>query len=82
MAGMEMSDEGAKLAERSRIKTGENRFFAPVDHHIGSNQTNVKGMFIAGTCTAPMNVTETISHARSAAIDIINYLRNRNKHNG
>jgi len=79
MAGMEMSAAGIKLAESSGLKRGENRFFAPADHHFGSNQSNIKGVFYAGACTAPMNVSETISHARGAVTDIINYLRNSKK---
>jgi len=76
MAGMEMSEGGRKLAEMAGLRTGENRFFAPADHHFGSNLGNVKGVFYAGTCTAPMNITETISHARAAVSDVIDYLRN------
>ena len=79
MAGMEMSEDGIKLAEAGKLNTGENRFFAPADHHFGSNKSNVKGIFYAGTCTAPMNITETISHSRSAVTDIIDYLRNSRK---
>lgn len=76
MAGMEMSEEGKIIAEKNGLKTGDNRFFAPLDHHFGSNKSNIKGIFYAGTCTSPMNITETISHARSAVIDVINYLKN------
>jgi len=76
MAGMEMSEGGRKIAEMAGLNTGENRFFAPVDHHFGSNMGNIKGVFYAGTCTAPMNITETISHARAAVSDVIDYLRN------
>jgi heterodisulfide reductase subunit A len=76
MAGMEMSEGGARLAEAASLNRGENRFFAPADHHIGSNRSNIKGLFYAGTCTAPMNITETISHARGAVADIIDYLKN------
>lgn len=79
MAGMEMSDGGSKLAEAGRLDIGENRFFSAADSHFGSNKSNVKGLFYAGTCTAPMNVTETISHARSAVSDIINYLNSDRK---
>ena len=79
MAGMEMSEGGTKLAEAGKLNTGENRFFAAADHHFGSNKSNVKGLFYAGTCTAPMNITETISHARGAVTDIINYLNNDKK---
>ncbi len=64
MAGMEMSEGGKKIAEIGGLKTGENRFFAASDNHFGSNISNIEGVFYAGTCTAPMNITETISHAR------------------
>jgi heterodisulfide reductase subunit A len=76
MAGMEMSDGGKKLAEIGGLKTGENRFFAARDNHFGSNVSNIKGVFYAGTCTAPMNITETISHARAAVVEVIGYLKN------
>lgn len=76
MAGMEMSASGKALAEASGIKTGANRFFAAADNHYGSNLSNIERVFLAGSCTAPMNITETISHARSAALELINSLNN------
>jgi heterodisulfide reductase subunit A len=75
MAGMEMSEGGKKIAVIGGLHTGENRFFAPTDNHTGSNRSNVKGVFYAGSCTAPMNVTETISHARAAVVEVIDYLK-------
>ena len=74
MAGMEMSEGGRKLAEIAKLETGENRFFETADHHYGSNRSKTKGLFFAGTCTAPMNVTETISHARAAVSEVVEYL--------
>jgi heterodisulfide reductase subunit A len=75
MAGMEMSEGGRKIAELGSLRTGENRFFAAADNHYGSNNSNIDGIFYAGTCTAPMTITETISHARAAATSVINYLK-------
>jgi heterodisulfide reductase subunit A len=74
MAGMEMSESGLKIAKSSGLPTGENRYFKPVDHHFGSNISKISGIFFAGTCIAPMNITETISHARAAVSDVIDYL--------
>ena len=74
MAGMEMSEDGIRLADEAKLKRGENRFFQPADHHFGTNMGNIKGVFYAGTCTAPLNITETISHARGAVMEIVNYL--------
>jgi heterodisulfide reductase subunit A len=76
MAGMEISEGGKTLAEKAGLKTGENRFFNVADHHYGSNISNLDGVFYAGTCTAPMNVTETISHARAAVSEVMDYLSN------
>ncbi len=76
MAGMEMSEGGREIARSAGLSTGENRFFSPADHHFGSNRGNIAGVFYAGTCAAPMNITETISHARAAVSDVIDFLRN------
>jgi heterodisulfide reductase subunit A len=76
MAGMEMSESGRTIAEASGLKTGDNRFFAPADHHFGSNRSNMSGVFYAGTCTMPMNITETISHARAVVSDVVDYVNN------
>jgi heterodisulfide reductase subunit A2 len=79
MAGMEVSSGGARLADKSGLKRGENRFLEPADSHFGNNWSNIRGVFYAGTCTAPMNITETISHARAAAFEVINYLTTSGK---
>lgn len=76
MAGMEMSEGGKRLAGPSGLATGGNRFFAPVDNHYANNVSNVNGIFYAGCCTAPMNITETLSHARSAVAEVMKYFRN------
>ena len=78
MAGMEMSEGGKKIAGIGGLRTGENRFFAATDNHYGSNKSNIAGVFYAGTCTAPMNITETISHARAAVVEVIDYLKDNN----
>jgi len=77
MAGMEMSEGGRRIAENAGLLTGENRFFAVADNHFGSNLSNMKGVFYAGCCTAPLNLTETISHARSAAVEVLEFLKNK-----
>ncbi len=79
MAGMEMSEGSKKLTASLGLKTGENRFFQSGDNHYGSNLSNVNGVFFAGSCTAPMNITETISHARSAVFEVIDYLKDVRK---
>jgi heterodisulfide reductase subunit A2 len=75
MAGMEMSEGGRSIAGMGHLNTGENRFFEAADHHYGNNLSNIKGVFYAGSCTAPMNITETISHARAAVLEVMDYLK-------
>jgi len=77
MVGMEMSASGARLAEASGLKLGVNKFLYPADHHFGSNRSSMKGVFYAGACTAPMNITDTISHSRSAVAEAARYLKIR-----
>lgn len=77
MVGMEMSVAGAALASDSGITTGVNRFLRSRDHHYGSNESNIDGVFFAGTCTAPMNITDSLSHARAAALSVSDYLRTK-----
>ena len=79
MAGMEISEASRKLGMSLGLKHGENRFFQSRDNHFGSNLSNVEGVFYAGTCTAPLNITETISHARAAAVEVMEYLNNTGK---
>jgi heterodisulfide reductase subunit A-like polyferredoxin len=77
MAGMEMAGAGMRLAEASGMKRGINRFLESTDHHYGNNLSGLRGVFYAGTCTAPMNITDTISHARAAVTETVKYLNSR-----
>jgi heterodisulfide reductase subunit A len=75
MSGMVMSKSGADLAKRSGLATGKNRFLAGLDHHYGTNKSAIKGVFYAGACIAPMNITDSLSHARGAALEVSDYLK-------
>ncbi len=82
MAGMEISEGSSILKNSLGLNTGDNRFFQSTDNHFGSNISNLEGVFYAGTCTAPMNITETISHARAAVTEVVDYLNDRKKQDG
>jgi heterodisulfide reductase subunit A2 len=79
MAGMEISEGSRLVGDSLGLRTGDNRFFQSSDNHFGSNISNLEGVFYAGTCTAPMNITETISHARAAVTEVVDYLKERKK---
>ena len=75
MAGMEISRGSQSIGRMMGLEMGENRFFRVRDYHTGSNLSNIDGVFYAGSCTAPMNITDTISHARAAVTEVIGYLK-------
>ncbi len=75
MVGMENSRSGLALKEYIDIESGVNGFFKTADNHYGTNRSKLDGLFYAGACTSPMNITDTIAHARSAAVEISEYLK-------
>lgn len=74
MTGMEPSAAGSQLARNSGLIAGANGFLAGNDHHYGTNESPLKGVFYAGSCVAPMNITDSLSHARAAVLGVSEYL--------
>ncbi len=79
MVGMEASDGSRRLAAQLGLDLAPNGFIRVKDPHYATNRTNVEGIFIAGCSSSPMNLTDTLTDARSAAFTIQEYL-NANKH--
>lgn len=74
MVGMEASDGSRRLSNQLGLEMAPNGFIQVSDPHYATNKTNVEGVFIAGCSSSPMNLTDTITNARSAAITIRDYL--------
>lgn len=51
------------------------KFWSVPDKLLAANTTDCEGIFVAGSCKGPMTLTESVSDARSAAINIENYLK-------
>jgi len=73
MVGMELSDTLVPLVEKMHLEVGADRFITPFDEQLFPNNTQKEGVFVAGTCTGPKNINETLNDAKSAALAIINY---------
>ena len=41
---------------------------------MGMNDTDQDGVFVAGACTAPKSLPDTIGEARSVAAQVYNYI--------
>ena len=74
LVGMEASEGSRKMASALGLELAPNGFIRPADPHWGTNLTGAEGMFVAGSCTAPMSLTDTLADARSAADSITEYL--------
>ncbi|MCC8174714.1 MAG: FAD-dependent oxidoreductase [Odoribacter sp.] len=71
MVGMESSDETKQAATQLNLPLAANGFIKVNDPHYGNNLTSEEGVYIAGTCSAPMNITDVLHDARSAAAQIL-----------
>lgn len=78
MVGMEASTGGRSLAGQLGLALAPNGFIKVLDPHYTPNLTNVEGVFVAGCSTSPMNLTDTLTDARSAALEIKHFLDNLN----
>lgn len=74
MVGMESSDGSRWLAKELGLDLAPNGFIQASDPHYATNRTNVEGVFIAGCVSSPMNLTDTLTDARSAALAIQEFL--------
>ncbi len=79
MVGMEAAAGSGTLAGSVQIPLYPNGFIRPADPHTGTNLTARPGIFTAGSCTSPMNLTDTLTDARSAAWQIKKWLTGPDK---
>jgi len=74
LVGMEAGKGTAIAAASCGIGCEESGFLQTNDAFLFSNFSSQEGIFLAGSCTAPMTVNDTILHARSAAQEVNNWL--------
>lgn len=76
LVGMESSEGTRQTAGELGLNLAPNGFIQSQDPHYRNNFTNVEGVFVAGCGSAPMNLTDTLADARSAASCITTYVKN------
>lgn len=67
MAGMTAPSDTERVASALGIKRGKDGFFQPEDVYTGRNVSSVPGVFLAGACTGPKSIPETVADALGAA---------------
>jgi heterodisulfide reductase subunit A len=75
MAGMEFPPATKALTNMLGLKNVSDGFIQPLDEVLHSNLTEIPGVFIAGTCSGPKSVSDTMADARSAALAVAEYLK-------
>lgn len=74
MTGIVPENSSASLAQQLNIELGEDGFYKPKDTILEPCMADNNGLFMAGACTGPKTIPETLSEARAAAVQIHNYL--------
>ncbi len=74
LVGMEPAKDSEQLSGILNLEVESDKFFKPLDNHLNLNITSQIGVFIAGTCSGPKSVAETIADARSAAFKAACYV--------
>jgi len=78
LVGMEAGKGTKSAATTCDIGCEESGFLKTTDSFLKTNFSDQEGIFLAGSCTAPMSINDTISHARSAAMEVNNWLKMNN----
>ena len=75
MAGMEPAPDTKPLANMLGLKNVSDGFIQPLDEVLHTNSTEIPGVFVAGTCSGPKSVSDTLADASSAALAVADYLK-------
>ena len=76
LTGFVTSKGTKKIGNMLDLEFGNDRFLKPADEHLFRNHSNKDGIFVAGACTGPRSISETITDARAAALEIAAFFRN------
>ena len=77
MAGMVCNPDTAELARMARLDIDSDGFLRSADNLSGVIDSNRPGIFYAGACTGAKTVPETLAEARSAALQIHQFIQGR-----
>ena len=68
LIGMRSNDWNHSLEAECGLKCQPSGFMQPKDSFLGNVESNVEGIFYAGTITAPKNIGESINEGTAAAL--------------
>ena len=74
MCSMEKNKSIDAIQQKLGVGNNSDGFMQNKDMYLGMNDTAQDGVFVAGACTAPKSLPDTIGEARSVATQVYNYL--------
>lgn len=77
MCSMEKNKSIDKIQQQLGVENNSDGFMQNRDMYLGMNDSKQEGVFVAGTCTAPKSLPDTIGEARSVAVEVFNYVNNK-----
>ena len=77
MSGIVCNKENQSLVHALQMPVDDDGFFRSKDNILSITEADRGGIFYAGTCTGPKTVPETVAEARSAALNVYNYLKSQ-----
>ena len=72
--GMSPPVDNRLIASLLKITLDKDQFFLEAHIKLRPFDTAVKGIFIAGSCSSPKDVEESINHGRAAAVKLFGFL--------
>ena len=77
MCSMEKARSIDAIQQKLGVANNSDGFMQNKDMYLGMNDSKQDGVFVAGTCTAPKSLPDTIGEARSVAVEVFNYINNK-----
>ena len=70
VTGMVPREDSLKISENFKIPIGSDKFFNEIHPKLKPVETVIKGVYIAGACQGPKNISESVQSSMSAAAKI------------
>lgn len=77
MVGMSPLPSTEKLLKDLELTPNNDGFVQVKDYHLEPTHTKAEGVFVAGACSGPNNITDSTNAARSAALEVHKYLTSK-----
>ncbi|MBP3317626.1 MAG: CoB--CoM heterodisulfide reductase iron-sulfur subunit A family protein [Alistipes sp.] len=77
LIGMKANDMNAELESQSNLRLQPSGFMQPRDSFLGNTESQIGGIFYAGTVTSPKNARESLNEAVAAARSAVAWLNNK-----